>query len=505
MRNLKVGLVFALLLVSALLFVPLHSESSDGVSVYVHGEDGNVSLDAGDSVNIRIGVDNPLPAGMADAVVSHVETSLSKLNASYSEDPVYIGGDQPTRAYLVVTLTAESYAATQNGQITIYVGVTDDTMTYTEYPNVVNVQITSTLSAGDSYNRILGIWASPFEDPAYTTVVSLILWIIIGLIISYAVIPAIIFLFIKEDKEGRKEIRKKTWKLFFLLVMLFAATSCAHIYGIGEEATAVIQSIVNIAYLMVGALLVWSVYKALVRFLIHRLDKNPDAVGIDESLIPLLDMIGKILIAVCAFAGILSALGFDLLIILTSAGILGLAISLGAQSSLSQFFSGLTLLITRPFHAGDLIKIDGGDVLRVTKVGLMNSTFDDWSNNSKFTMPNNKVASAIITNITGRSKAYRITVFVGISYDSDTDLAKKLMYEAAMEHPRVVKDGSHDLPSTRLESFEDSYLKMRVSMFVDDFEDNGVIAGQVRDAILKKFKENNITIPFPQMDVHLDK
>jgi len=95
-------------------------------------------------------------------------------------------------------------------------------------------------------------------------------------------------------------------------------------------------------------------------------------------------------------------------------------------------------------------------------------------------------------------------VYMNVAYENDTDLAQQLMKEVAMEHPNVISNGSVDLPSTRVTAFLDSSIELRLTSYVYDFNDHGKISGELREAIFKTFKKNGITVPFPQMDVHLN-
>lgn len=497
------GLAVALLMVFVVIAVPFQSEGVDAdindVQLYVI--DGDVDIDAGDSIDIEIFVYNHNTESIYVRIKEYSGTS-SDVSVSFPRETMEVQGNKSGK--LTATIFAGRYASAHTDDITLTVEVVHEATSGTLTTSLVTVNVASVYSAGDSYNRIMGIWESPFDDPLYTTLVSALLWMVIAFIISFLIIPQILFLLIDEDKENRMSIRKQIWIPFSALIMLYALASCARVYGIGEEITAMIDSIVGIAYILVGAVISWRVYKAFVLFVFHRAAKK--ATVIDDSLLPLFNMIGKILIAVVAFASILAALGFDLLMILTGAGILGLAISLGAQNTLNQFFSGLTLLITRPFKPGDDVRIGNSDnALKVRRVGLMNTTFDDSNNSGTFSMPNNTVATSVIRNITGESRAYKIIVYVGVAYGTDIELTKKLLMDSAMENPRVIKDGSYDIPSARLDAFEDSYIKMRISMYVDEFEDYGSIGGRIRESIYEKFNEHGISIPFPQIDVRISK
>jgi small-conductance mechanosensitive channel len=93
---------------------------------------------------------------------------------------------------------------------------------------------------------------------------------------------------------------------------------------------------------------------------------------------------------------------------------------------------------------------------------------------------------------------------MNIAYENDIEQAKTIMKKAAMSHPNVITNGSVDLPSVRMTSFLESAIELRLSCFVYDFNDGGTIAGELRETIFKNFKESGITIPYPQMDVHVD-
>jgi len=533
--------VVLLLLVAAMVFVPvISSEDSEAapmsIDFTVLPNDDPIELKAGESHTFKILVKNNQPhsvlidfigpdmGGLERVSIVNVETLPSVPPWTPTEKPVYI----------VVTLETQKYAPTESGTITLKFYAANGTDVDTELIVPVKVSISSIYSAGGSYNHILGIWESPFDDAFITTLVSFGIWLIIAFIVSYLIFPTVVFLFINEKPEERRGIRRAIAKPFYTLIALFGLAQCARIYGLDESSVATLTMIVNVAYILLVALIVWGVYKAFIRLVFHKraermameeekADKekpesafardwhNNDRVAIqnsivDESLIPLFDTIGKIFITVFAFASILASIGFDLMIIVTSAGVLGIAISLGAQSTLSQFFSGITLMINRPFVPGDIVRIGtSADIMRVKKVGLMITQFDDWNSNSTMTLPNNTVATSLITNITGKTSVYRVKIQVNIPYKEDVSKAMQLLRDAAMDHPRAITDGTYSLPDARIDSFEDSYIKIGVAVYVDDFEDYGSISAQIRAIIYRKFVENNIEIAFPQVDVNIKK
>jgi len=497
MKRTWAGLLILLLVIPGIL-VTLPSSGSDGAVTLHPWDNGNTEhLDAGSSITLDIAVQNTNADPIFVKVVGYELDGISKVSVTgIPTAPIMI---EPGIQVISLTVVADRYAATQTGRITFTLSIAEDAggVVFNDMTVAFEVDVYSSLSAGSSYNHIMGIWPSSL-DPAITALISFVLWIVVAFALSYLVLPFIISVILKE-RDKLKGVRRYTWRPFFFLIMLYGTASCARIYGIGEEPTAVIDTFVNIAYIAVGALVVWRVYREVLEYLSSRMSARSSN-EMDSSLRALLELIGKIFICVIAIASILASLGFNLMVIITGAGIAGLAISLGAQNTLSQFFSGITLLMTKPFRAGDLITIDGGDVLMVKKVGLMTTEFDKWNTNSIFVLPNNKVATAGITNITRKTDVFQTSVQVNIEYDSDIKRAKDLMLQAAAEHPRVIKTRS---PSVRVSSLEESCITMSLSVSVDDFKDAGSISGGIREAIIAKFKENGIRVATPKMDVNI--
>jgi MscS family membrane protein len=272
--------------------------------------------------------------------------------------------------------------------------------------------------------------------------------------------------------------------------------------GTDEMIISTINSVAMIVYILFSILITWRLLNAFLEMISKR--KLEDGDTTFEELKPLFLMIIKIILGMVMVAAILSAFGLDMMVIATGAGIIGLAISFGAQSTLAQFFSGFTLLINRPFSAGDMVRLDSGtDTLIVLNVGFMMTTFRNWANSEVFTMPNQKVVSSTIINVTADGTSYRIAVHVRVPYGTDVTLAKKLALEAMTEHPRILQDGSEEIPKARLEDFSESALTVRVSGFVDDFDDHRSISAEIREGIYAKYRENGVVIAIPKMDVFI--
>lgn len=507
-------LVVTLVAISAMIFAPLVSDSGESDSVEVDGvvissftEEAKVA--AGNHVSVDLSLFNN---NNNDVIVKLSYTSNgSPIKVSYSSsDPISISGVSDTGSVgvpVVAYVNVDKYAAQGTYEVDITATVSDNLGNFSYASLPLTVHVSSAYSSGTAFNKILGVFDNPlpepFNTPVATALISFCLWIVISILVFYLANLVLIIL-LKDYESERKDIQKKTGKLLIVCVLIYGVSNCMRIIGANEVFVAAVIDFSLLLYIVLGSIIIWGIYKVFISHLFHKMEKDGRVDGVDSSLIPLFNMMGKIVIVVLAVAWILAILGFDLLAIVTGAGIAGLAISLGAQSTLNEFFSGLSLLITRPFRENDMIRLDTGtEILEVKRVGLMNTEFKNWANYEHFTMPNSAVVKSTIVNLTGKTRAYRVFLYFGVAYDSNMELVKKLMRDAAYEHPQVITDGSFDKPDIRLTSFDDSCITLRLAVYVNDFEDNGIISGELREAVFKKFNDNGVEIPFTQVDIHI--
>ena len=316
------------------------------------------------------------------------------------------------------------------------------------------------------------------------------------------VIPMFIRLFKKKTISDKKSITNTLTKTISVMMLVIAINECLNIVGANAEVMSTVGRISMVLYVLIGAVLAWQIYVFLITNLIKGIDEGLDVDGIDASLIPLFKMIGKIVICVVAATIILAAFGVDLAGIMVSAGVITLGITFGAQEIISQFFSGIVLLSTRPFKKGDFVSLNGTSY-KVHKVRLMYTEFENWDRDQIITMPNNVVSSATMVNFTKGSPNTRIFIYVTVAYDANLTLAKELMIRAANMHPHVVKDKSVVPPNTRLTAFQDSGIEYRLACFVDDYDMSAHYAGQIREIIYKLFLDNGVEIPYNRLEVDL--
>jgi len=166
------------------------------------------------------------------------------------------------------------------------------------------------------------------------------------------------------------------------------------------------------------------------------------------------------------------------------------------QNSLSNFASGILMLIYRPFDVGDTINV-AGVLGKVESMNLL-STQLRTPDNQLVIVPNNSVWGDVITNITGITQR-RVDLVFGIGYSDDADKAQRILEEIASSHALVLKDPA---PVVKLHELADSSVNFIVRPWVTP-ENYWEVYWDITREVKRRFDAEGISIPFPQRDVHL--
>jgi small conductance mechanosensitive channel len=198
------------------------------------------------------------------------------------------------------------------------------------------------------------------------------------------------------------------------------------------------------------------------------------------------------------FIGILfalSQLGISLGPLLTGLGIAGFIIGFALQDTLSNFASGMMILVYRPFDVGDFVQA-GGVTGKVDRMSLVNTTFKTFDN-QVIVVPNNMIWQQAVINLTAQ-RTRRVDFTFSISYGDDIDKAKAILREVVDSHEAVLKDPE---PNIRVGALGESGVELlcRPWVLTDDYWD---VFWDITERVKKRFDEAGITIPFPQRTVH---
>lgn len=195
----------------------------------------------------------------------------------------------------------------------------------------------------------------------------------------------------------------------------------------------------------------------------------------------------------------LQTVGVDLSTITIIFGALGVGIGFGLQNITNNFVSGIIILFERPIKVGDRIEVGNvsGDVINIS----MRATTILTNDNIAIIVPNSDFISTKVINWSYTDRNVRFNYPVFVSYNEDPEKIKRILLDVANNNNGVLKDPK---PDVLIDEFAESSIKFNLRIWTREFTDRpGVLRSQLYYEIFKKFREEKVTIPFPQRDVHL--
>lgn len=198
----------------------------------------------------------------------------------------------------------------------------------------------------------------------------------------------------------------------------------------------------------------------------------------------------------------LPAMGLDLTVLSVFGGALGVGIGFGLQKVASNYISGFIILLDRSVRIGDLVTVDNrfGEVSEInTRYTLVRSL-----DGTETIVPNENFITQSVVNHSLTKPNVRIGIPIQVAYGTDLDRARALMLEAAMEHPRVIKDDPQTPPRVLLREFADSGINLELGVWIRDANEGQMnLRSDLNWAIWRRFQAHDIEIPFPQRVIHL--
>jgi small-conductance mechanosensitive channel len=256
-----------------------------------------------------------------------------------------------------------------------------------------------------------------------------------------------------------------------------------------------ITAFVLLKAILIGGLLLW-LSVAASALLQRRIQRVPN---LTPSVRTLIVQIARIILIVIAVAVALGTVGIDLTALAVFSGAVGVGVGFGLQKVVSNFVSGIILLLDRSIRPGDVIEI-GGTYGTVSNLGARYTSIVT-RDGTEFLVPNEQFITEQVINWAFSDTKVRRKFDIGISYGSDVELARILVIEACAETERVI---GNPPPVCHLVEFGDNSVNLQARFWIEDPE-NGVVnvTSNVMRAVWRKFHENGIEFPFPQRDIHL--
>ena len=260
--------------------------------------------------------------------------------------------------------------------------------------------------------------------------------------------------------------------------------------SVGQYTIKVYTLVTILIIFLIAKLVLWLIKKALFRKRNFR--------SLDKGSAYALYQIIRYVIWVIAIGFFLETIGVKITVLIAGSAALLVGIGLGLQQTFNDVVSGIILLSEQSIKMDDVLEIDG-DIVKIQSIGLRTSKGLN-TNDISIIIPNSLITTNKVINWSHQTKKTRFRIDVGVAYGSDVDLVIKTLEESAFEHPDV---SDRELTEARLVNFGNSSLDFQVLFFSKNIFRINKVKSDIRRIISQKFADNNIAIPFPQMDLHL--
>ena len=254
-------------------------------------------------------------------------------------------------------------------------------------------------------------------------------------------------------------------------------------------------SIYNLLLVVIVFFAVKGITYSIDNYIKRRLQKKGIA---DEGRTSSIIQILKYIVYVLGFFFVVKSLGINIDLILGVFAALGLGIGFALQDVFKDLISGIIILFEGNVAVGDILEVDGltGSVKQIKLRTSLIRTRDGIY----MVIPNSRIVNEKVVNWSADNKITRFNIMVGVAYGSDTDKVKNLLLDAATNHEKVMKRPS---PVVFFDDFGDSALMFDLHFWVVDTWNIESTKSDIRFEIDRVFRENKISIPFPQRDIHM--
>ncbi len=258
------------------------------------------------------------------------------------------------------------------------------------------------------------------------------------------------------------------------------------------------ESIVNAVVRITIALIFLFVASKIVKIIVRRSLVSKGMMKFTKTVRTFLGHVISITLYLVVAVVTIMILGFDLTAFSAVLASAGLAIGLALQGGLSNIAGGVMVVAFKPFEVGDYVTTNGVGGT-VTDIGIFYTTLTT-PDNKKVVIPNGTVSNSVVENYSAYDTR-RIDFDFSISYEADIDVAKKVLYACAKMDERILADPA---PVVMIAEHKDSaiIIRLRVWVATDDYWD---VYFSIYEQVKRSFDQCGVKIPYPQLDVHIDR
>lgn len=363
--------------------------------------------------------------------------------------------------------------------------------------------LTSVKGAWGSADKVLGLFDNPLPSPLDNEwgvfLLDVILWLAIALSLAY-LMDLMKYTFVKKTATMIDDIIIRTLRTpILLLVFAFGMVqSLDALYShIPEEVRNIVFAIYRIVLVLVIFYLAYKLFKEILVYYGKMIAKKT-ASKVDDVLVPVVEKVGVVVIALVALGYLLGVLDVDLTMFIAGGVVVSMVLAFAAQETISNFFSGVFLLLDRPFTEGDMIILSDGDWCEVRRIGLRTTRLYRYTDASIVSIPNNRLVNEKIARMTDVSDPARVNINVSVAYGTDPSKAREAIMKAIKETPYSLLSDQARQPMILFDEMGDSALIFKVFVWIKERSDRIRARDKLVEEIYRKLNEADIEIPFPQ-------
>jgi len=273
-----------------------------------------------------------------------------------------------------------------------------------------------------------------------------------------------------------------------------------HSLSLHEKAITVLSGILYVLLVMIIFNLIYHAFDEFMQWYIS--SRSDDGfVLVSKHMAPVAAKLVMLLLIGTALVIIFKHFNYDIFSLVTALGIGSLAVGMAAKDTLAHMISGFTLMLDRPFQIGDRVKLSNGQIGDVMDIGLR-STKILGIDSTMMIIPNSDLCNSAVVNLARPSSMIQGKVNIGVAYDSDIEAVKRVLIQIASADEEVVAEPP---PVALFTSFGDHALDLLLLFWINNPLLVGVVTDRINSAILRRFREEGIGIPYPTRTVIMEK
>ena len=502
MLNGKAKYVLLIALLLSVMISPAVAASPSDISIYQ--VDDQATLRAGSETSFKWVIFNDGSDRML--VIPNMETLLPQ-RMSYTMEPSFAVLDPNKGCEVFLNVSAQNDMYPGLVQATVSFNVTDMVLLDSEeYDRQVSIDVRSIFGNLDRENKVLGIWdnflPAPLDGSWGAFGVSILIWLAIAFLAMEVLGPVLHRLTSRTATRWDDIVLDVVRWPLFLLLLLYGTVSSLQILELAPEMVADLELTYIVSMVVIGAFLA---YRILVKVVIcfGRDRCKGTATDSDDVLVNAMELLGKVVIPVVAIFVIAGVLGMDLGGAILGVGFLGLVIGYATQSTLSNLFAGVQLMIDRPFKAGDRVPMADGHTTQVLEVGLITTKFLDMDTSEDIIIPNALLESQMITNMNEPDCRFKVNVKVRVSDREDPKRIEELMMEASRRTVNILQ--GKNAPVVRVSEVKGGRMLLTIFIWVDDVANRHIARTDYRTNLYNVFRESGVDFALPRRMVWVNR